>query len=267
MDERGAGSWAGCLALCALLLAAGLVACRSPDDATWERVHETAVLRVGMDASFPPFESVEADGSLVGFDVDLARELSRRLGVEPEFVANLPYDGLYDALMARRVDVVISAVVINPARTADFAYSTSYFDAGEVLVVREGDRSIRSVADLEARDLAVVFGTPGDQEARGWARRSETLSVLPYAAPEEALLALHAGDVDAAVVDHVSVLEARGTGYSLTVAGEFVVEVPYAVVTREDSQRLLREINGALAALDDDGTLDRLAASWFGGRR
>ena len=80
-------------AICHLSLVICLAACAHPDD-TWDRVREAGVLRVGMDASFPPFEMIAADGTLVGFDVDLARELGRRLGVEVQFVANLPYDGL-----------------------------------------------------------------------------------------------------------------------------------------------------------------------------
>ena len=261
MFQRGTGHFA----LVALLLVTMLGACFAPNDVTWEQVRVSGVLRVGMDASFPPFESVASDGSLIGFDVALARELSRRLGVEPQFVANLPYDGLYDALTARRVDAVISALVVNPARTADFTYSHAYFDAGEVLVLRNGDRAIRSVADLDRHDLGVVLGTMGDQEARRWARRSEALSILPYPTPREALQAVNDGEVDAAVVDRVSALEAMGAGYPVTVVGEPIVEAPYAVAMRKDSQRLLRQINSALTAMEADGTLDRLIANWLKG--
>ncbi|MFN3761678.1 MAG: transporter substrate-binding domain-containing protein, partial [Anaerolineae bacterium] len=63
-----------------------------------------------MDASYPPFESIDGEGNLVGLDVDLGRELAARLGVEAHFVANLSYDGLYDALTADQVDVLISAL-------------------------------------------------------------------------------------------------------------------------------------------------------------
>jgi cystine transport system substrate-binding protein len=141
------GRWS--FVICHLSFITCLAACARPDDA-WDRVCATGILRVGMDASFPPFETIAADGTLVGFDVDLAQELGQRLGpalsgaegIEVQFVANLPYDGLYDALAVDRVDVVISALVVNPARVADFAYSTSYFDAGQVLVVQERpDRS------------------------------------------------------------------------------------------------------------------------------
>lgn len=255
----------GCLALLIFLIALGLAACFSPYDPTWERVQETRVLRVGMDASFPPFEAIAADGSLVGFDVELAREISQRLGVEPRFIPNLPYDGLYDALTVGRVDVVISALVINPARTADFAYSSSYFDAGHVLVVRKGDQAIRSMGDLSNHSLAVVLGTPGDREARERARRSRDLVVVQYRTPARTLDAVRAGEVDGALVDHVSALQAIGAGSPLAIVGEPVVEVPYAVAMRDDSQRLLGAINGALKKMKDDGTFDRLVTEWLKG--
>lgn len=251
------------LVLLAFLIMLGLVACFSPYDATWERVQETQILRVGMDVSFPPFEAVAADGSLVGFDVDLAHEISQRLEVEPHFVANLPYDGLYDALTAGRVDVVISALVVNPAYMADFAYSSPYFDAGYVLVAHQGEPAIRSVGDLSNRSLAVVLGTPGDREARERVRRASDLVAVQYETPAHALEAVKMGETDAALVDHVSALQAIGARSPLTIVGEPVVEVPYAVAMRDDSQRLLREINNALRSMEDDGTLDRLVTRWL----
>ncbi len=260
---------------CSLLIV--LSACARPDTA-WDRVRESGILRVGMDASFPPFETIAADGTLIGFDVDLARELGRRLGVEVQFVANLPYDGLYDALAVGRVDVVMSALVVNPARMADFAYSTPYFDAGQVLVAREKPDRFRKtcqVSDMDGCTLAVEFGTQGDLEARKWARRLSDLAVVPYQTAAEALAAVAAGEADGALVDHVSALAATGKtlgvsenpkgfeGFELVIVGEPVVEEPYAVAMRHDSQRLLRAINEALAEMEADGTLEMLVAEWL----
>ena len=255
-----------------------LAACARPDDA-WDRVRETGVLRVGMDASFPPFETIAGDGALVGFDVDLARELGRRMGVEVQFVANLPYDGLYDALAVGRVGVVISALVVDPARMADFAYSTSYFDAGQVLVIRGDESEIKGMADLSQRTLAVEFGTQGDLEARKWARRLPGLTVVPYQTASEALEAVAAGEADVALVDHVSALVAMARtssreqsetcfplcGVDLVIVGRPVVEEPYAVAVHRDSRYLLRAINDALAGMEADGTLGALTMRWLEG--
>jgi ABC-type amino acid transport substrate-binding protein len=252
------------IAHCSLFIL--LVACARPDD-TWERIREVGVLRVGMDASFPPFEYVAADGTLAGFDVDLARELGRRLGVEIEFVANLPFDGLYDALEVSRVDVVISALVVNPDRMSDFCYSTHYFDAGQVLVLpptpapAEGE-SIQEMADLDGRTLAVEFGSHGDMEARKWARRLPDLTVTHYETAAEALTAVAAGEADAALVDHVSALM-EGSG--LTIVKQSVVEELYAVGVHRRSRYLLRAINDVLADMEKDGTIDGLVTEWMGG--
>jgi len=229
-----------------------------------------------MDASFPPFESISDDGTLAGLDVDLARELGRRLEVEVQFVANLPYDGLYDALTADRVDVVISALVVNPDRMADFAYSAPYFDAGQVLVQGSGGAggrcpgTIEGMADLSRCVVAVEFGARGDMEARRWTPELSDLTILPYQTAAEALGAVAAGEADAALVDHVSALMAIGetpgvseNPWGLVVIGEPVVEEPYAVAVRKESQRLLRAINEALAEMQMDGTLETLPTRWL----
>jgi polar amino acid transport system substrate-binding protein len=251
------------LALVAVALVAVLGGCFATGRATQQRLRETRELRVGMDASFPPFEAVLANGSLVGFDVDLAREVSRRLDLESQFVANLPYDGLYDALTAQRVDVVFSALVVNPARTADFAYSVPYFDAGEVLVLRSEAQGIRSVADLDGQRLAIVLGSQGDLQARKWSRRMANLVVAHHQTPVSALDAVAAGVADAALVDHVSALQDARTGSDLTVLGEPVVSAPYAAAVLRENQPLLRGINDALVAMEEDGTVDRLVAKWI----
>ena len=256
-------------AICYLSFAICLVACVPSDDAL-DRVRETGILRVGMDASFPPFEFISADGTLAGFDIDLARGLGAALsageGVEVQFIANLPYDGLYDALALDQVDVVISALVVNPARMADFAY-VSYFDAGQVLVVRSGETGIGAMADLSGRALAVEFGTRGDQEARKWTRRVLDLGVVPYQTAAEAMAALRAGEVDAALVDHVSALAEGVAEGGLTIVGEAVVSEPYAVAVRKDDRRLLRAIDEALAGMEADGTMDALMVKWLKGNQ
>ena len=259
--------------LLALLLVALVGAGCGGADRVWSRVWETGVLRVGMDASFPPFEAVDAEGNLVGFDVELAREIAARLGaaadgdggdgVQVEFVANLPYDGLYDALTAGRVDAVISALYLDPARTADFAYSRPYFDAGQVLVVGARGEDITGVADLAGRTLAVEFGSQGDVEARTWTGRLGGLVVVPCESAREALASVGAAEADAALVDHLSALQWIGAGADARIVGDPVTDEPYAVAVRRDSWQLLQAIESALEAMEADGTMDRLRQHWL----
>jgi ABC-type amino acid transport substrate-binding protein len=166
--------------------ASAAVACRR-DGATWERIQETGVLRVGLDPTFPPFET--ADGvPLQGLDVDLAEAIAADLGLTVEFVY-FGYDGLYDALATQQVDVLISALVITIERTRDFAYSDPYFNAGEILIV-PADSPVREMADLANRSLAVELGAQGHVEATIWERRLTDLTILPYNTPDEAITAV-----------------------------------------------------------------------------
>jgi ABC-type amino acid transport substrate-binding protein len=247
------------LGLAACLLTPACVA----RDSTWERIGQSGSIRVGMDASMPPFASVSSNGTVVGFEVDLVRELGKRMGVGVEFVANLPFDGLYDALLARRVDVVTSALSVNPARSADFAYSTPYFDGGQVAITRE-PADIRSFDDLIGASVAVELGTIGDERLRHMADDLPGVEVLQYEGPFEAIGAVLCGDVDVALVDHVSALRgiARlGEGHVSHLA---VVPQPYAVVMLRQSRTLLEATNDALASLERDGTLESLVDKWLG---
>lgn len=256
------------LLICSLFIATSLIAlssCTGSADA-WSRVQETSVLRVGMDASFPPFEYVDETGVLTGFDVELAREIAARMGggtpFEVQFVANFPYDGLYDALSVEQIDVAISALYVDAGRMADFAYSASYFNAGQVLVA--GDEQLAAVEDLAGRTLAVEFGGAGDIVARAWQRRLPDLEVLPCSTADAALGQVVAGAADAALVDQLSALAAIGAGRNLVVVGSSVTDEPYAVAVRRQDRALLRAIDEALATMAADGTLAALQQRWFG---
>jgi polar amino acid transport system substrate-binding protein len=128
----------GLIVLLLVIVAVGLLLRAREDDGTLARVQATGELRVGLDASFPPFETLDAGGNIVGLDADLARAIATALGAEPVFV-NVGFDGLYDALQIGRIDVVISGLPYDPRRTQDVNYSQPYFNAGQVLVVRPDD--------------------------------------------------------------------------------------------------------------------------------
>src|SRR5260221_12311748 len=121
---------AGIVAL-ALLAVAGLVLRRltQPPDLAWQRIQAEKVFTVATDASYPPFSSVDANGDLFGFDVDLADEIGRRWGVTVTY-ENITYDALLGALVAGRDDAVVSAFVPQPDRSPHVAYSGAYFTSG-----------------------------------------------------------------------------------------------------------------------------------------
>jgi ABC-type amino acid transport substrate-binding protein len=100
-----------------------------------ERVRASGRLRVGIDATYPPFGIAEG-GEFSGFDVDIARAVARELGVDAELI-NASFDGVFPALQIGSFDVVISAVTITPERAATILFSDPYIAAGQQIVVRD----------------------------------------------------------------------------------------------------------------------------------
>jgi len=240
----------GWLAL--LLFSLGLTGCFARADPL-ARIQEAGLLRVALDPSFPPFEFVDETNQSSGLDVDLARALAEQLGVEAHFVTTT-YDGLYDALIVGRADVIISALYPDPTRTRDFVFSTPYFNAGEMLVA-PSDAGIAGPADLAGRRVAVVFGADGHMAALEW---EATLAIYQSAA--EALAALAAGEVEAAVVDGVT---ARAAAKSAPLFTLLVTDEPYVIAARREDAALIDRFDAILDTLRGDGTLEALLDRWI----
>jgi ABC-type amino acid transport substrate-binding protein len=253
------------IVLAVLTIATGLWLTLTPGepgkDETWERIQSEGLMRIAMDASYPPFEFFDEGGNLVGYDVDLAREIGQRFGVDVEFVI-ISFDGLYDALRVERVDLILSALPFDLRLTEDVVYSHSYFNAGQMLVVSEAEDGIAAVDDLGGKRVGVEWGSMGDVEARQLLRRME-FELFPYAAPQEALTALREGEVDAAITDAVSAYQFSRDEGGVKIVGPPVTDDPYVVATRLGSFVLQERLNEAILDLSASGFLDGLRLRWF----
>lgn len=244
-----------------LLLLIGLAACNGRST-SWPRIQEAGVLRVGLDPTYPPFE-VDSSGELSGLDVDLARAIGADLGLEVAF-SYFGYDGLYDALATGQVDALLSALVVDPARTRDFAYSEPYFNAGQMLIVPAGETAVAAMTDLANHTLAVELGAQSHVEALAWSRKLAGLTVQPYTTPEEALTAVSDGRADAALMDGVNGRLLLQAHPNLRHTGEPITVEPYAFVTRIEDGDLLDQLNASLSRIQASGELAAITARWLG---
>ncbi len=250
------------------LLAVGLVARQltQPPDAAWQRLLSQKVLMVATDASYPPFSSLDANGNLFGFDVDLADEIGRRLGVQVAY-DNITYDALLDTLIAGRDEAVVSAFVPQPERTRQVAYTRAYFTSGTVVAVRQADGqrfSSDPVGWASGKTLAVEYGADGDALARQWATRASGVIVLRKETADDALLAVEQRQADGAVVDAISAYAFMMAHPDLELAGPIINPESYVLAVSIKSPELLRQLQRTLDAMQADGTLPGLKEKWFG---
>ncbi|MBN1991461.1 MAG: transporter substrate-binding domain-containing protein [Anaerolineae bacterium] len=255
----------GAFILIGLTLLLGFIVWRlypSGDDGALAEIQRRGTLRVGLDASFPPFEMINETGQIVGLDVDLAQVIAADLGVEAEFV-NIGFDGLYDALLARRVDIIISGLPYDPRWTQDVAYTHNYFNAGQVLVTCANNNAVNTVEDLKGRTIAIEWGSQADMEARQLAREVEGITLLRQESAAAALTALFGGQADAAIVDAVSGVSAFSRGLKIVA---YLTDEWYAAAVPIKSQALLEAVNETLIRLDESGRMAEMQAQWLHGQ-
>lgn len=234
---------------------------RKPDEA-WARVRSSGVIRFATEASYHPFEGVGSDGVFYGLDIDIAREIARRIGARAEFV-NAGMDALYDVLRVGQADVSISALPVDPARTGQWAYSRPYFDAGLVLIVQAGDEPQLEIEGLQGQTAAVALGSDGDAWLRKRQREGTQVTALRLDSNQEALRAVGSGRADAAIVDGVTARQHLFTRFpDLRIAAQLTSE-PYAIAVWGGSTELLAAIDGALSDMQTDGSLARIVDAWM----
>ncbi len=234
-------------------------------DATWEQMQQRGTWRVGMDPSFPPFESLDESGTPIGYDVELAERLAQQWGLEAEIVA-IGFDSLVDALQAGKIDSVVSALPLDPRLTKDIAYSEPYFEAGVRLAVAEGS-NIEDVDDLVDKTIAVEWGSAGDMVGRRIMRDGIDAKLAKYPTPQEAVDGMLLDDsVDALLIDNVTLRTAQGTGAALRAVGPALESDPYVVAMPLRAGELQKNVAEAMAILREEGVLDELESNWFGGR-
>ena len=129
------------------------------------------VIVIGLDDEFAPMGFRNEKNEIVGFDVDLAKEAAKRLGVEFEFKP-IAWDKKAEELQVRNIDIIWNGFDITPERMEHILYSKPYMDNRQILLVRKGDRhNIRSIYDIEGK----VVGTQAGSTAEGYVEQDDAL--------------------------------------------------------------------------------------------
>jgi polar amino acid transport system substrate-binding protein len=217
-------------------------------------------MRVGVDASYPPF-AVATATDIFGIDIDLAQAIGEELEIPVRFV-NLGYDGLYDALRTDQVDVLISALLVDPARRGAVIYSPPYYNAGLVLI-SDANSAVGNMRDLPGHRLGVEFGSQAQTEAGRWLRRVLSFDILPYELPQYALDAARLGAADAALADSITASFYLQEHQDWNARQTQVTNVPFAIATRSDRPDRAAAINDALERLSNDGSLAEIIARYL----
>ena len=239
-------------AAAALLAAISIVGCSS-DSA------DSDTLRVGTEGTYSPFSYQGTDGTLTGYDVEVAQAVGAKLGKKVEFVQT-PWDAIFAGLEARRFDLVANQVTINDERRAKYDLSEPYTVSEGVIVTRADDTTITSLTDLRGKTTAQSATSNWAQVARDAGANVEAVEGFV-----QAIQLLKDRRVDATVNDTLAVGEyqRQNNDAGIKVAGTTGDTSEQAFAARKDSG-LIPEVNRALDELRTDGTLKGISEKYFG---
>ena len=222
-------------------------------------------VKIGTNAEYPPFESVDDKGAIVGFDIDLVTAIGKAGGFTPQFT-NTRWDGIFVALASGEFDAVSSAVTITDERKKTMSFSDPYFNAGQTIAVKKGS-AIAKPEDLAGKKVGVQLGTTGDLWISGKADAGEIkATVVRYDEITLAFQALGNGDIDAIVNDaptSADIIKANPE-LDVTLVGQPFTDEFYGIAVRNERADLLKAINDGLAKIKASGEYDQIYTKWFG---
>lgn len=232
-----------------------------PAQSALERVRKSGELRIGTDATYPPFEQAES-GRYEGFDIDLGNAIARELGVRATLIESR-FDGIFPALQNGTFDIVMSAVTITPERSHALLFTDPYIEAGQMIAVQRETSGVENPEDLRGRRAGVQLNTTAQYDFE----KREGVEVVKYNTIDLALLDLRNKRIDAVICDAPVLLWMlnRNQGFSeLKVVGRQFTDEKLGIALGPRSDDLRRAINAALFRLHDTGEYNRIHQKWFG---
>lgn len=222
------------------------------------------VLRVGVDDSYPPMEYKDDSGNLVGFDVDMTKEIAKRLGKKAEFVST-QFDGLFQALNTGKYDTIISAMSMTDEREQTFEFTRPYIANAQMIVVKPKDNSIKKAEDLSGKKVGCQISSTANDSA-DYLQQKEGIkfTLSTYDQIIQPFQDMKAGRLDAIIVDEVvgqyyiaqSPKEYKAAAVKLT-------NEPIGACFKKGNTVLRDEVQQAIDSMSADGTMKKLSEKWF----
>ena len=220
---------------------------------------------VGFDQDFPPMGFVGEDGEYTGFDLELAKEVADRLGLEfvPQPIA---WDAKDMELSSGTIDCIWNGFTMN-GREDDYTWSTPYMDNSQVFVVA-ADSGISTLADLAGKVVEVQTDSSAEAALKDNAELSATFGTL-QTTPDynAAFMDLEMGAVDAIAMDVIVAgyqIEQRGESDKYTILDETLSSEEYGIGFKKGNEELRDKVQGALDEMAADGTMAEISEKWFG---
>lgn len=231
-------------------------------DGKWDKV------RIGVEGAYPPFSWVDPDGSLKGFDIDIAMALCDEIKAKCELVTQ-DWDGIIPALLAKKYDAIIASMSITEERKKKVDFTDRYYNSPAKFVRRKGSGIEITKEGLKGKSVAVQRATTHDSYIT--AVYGDTVDIKRYGTQDEAYLDAVAGRVDLLLADSVAMDDGflkTDQGKDFEFVGPDLSDPKYfgegaGIAVRQDDDDLRKKLNAAIGAILTNGKYDAIAKKYF----
>ena len=231
-------------------------------DNSLEYIKSKGTFVLGLDDSFPPFGYRNEKNEIVGFDIDVAREVCKRLGVEL-VLQPIDWDAKETELATKQIDCIWNGFTVTEERKKALTFSESYVNNAQAVVVMNKS-SYKTLADLAGKTIGIQGGSSAADAIDETASFKNSIKgVVEFNDNLMAIMDLEIGGCDAVVMDLLVAIEVAKTK-DIRILDEVLAEEQYAVGFRLGEIKLADAVNEQMKAMAADGTMAQIAVKWLG---
>ncbi len=237
-------------------------------DTSLEDIKEKGYFVLGLDATFAPMGFTDENGEIVGFDIDLAKAVAQKLGVEVK-LQPIDWDSKSMELSSGNIDVIWNGFSISEERKKEVLFTDPYLTTGQVIIVT-ADSPIATKADLAGKKVALQDGSTSEEALKADTATYESIgddNISRFKENSQVLMELQAGRADAAVIDEIFVryyLAQEKMLDKFNVLDERFASEDYGVGGRLGEESFINAINDAINECKEEGVASEYAIKWFG---
>ncbi|PID76930.1 MAG: nickel transporter [Deltaproteobacteria bacterium] len=245
-----------------LITALSVLAACSASARDWKKI------RIGVEGAYPPFSYVKPDGSLAGFDIDIARALGKAMDAEIVLVPQ-DWDGMIPALMARKYDAIIASMSITEERKKKVSFSNKYYQTPAKFVCKKGFLPEFSKEAVKGKTVGVQKATIHDRYLTD--NYGDSVKIKRYSSLDEAYLDLTAGRVDLLMADSAALSDGllkRPEGADFQFIGPDLIDSKWfgegvGIAMRKKDTDLVAKMNKAIETIRNNGEYKKIQDKYF----
>ena len=225
------------------------------EESAWDRIQKNGTVLTGNSPDYPPFETIDDNGKVVGFDIDLIDAIVAEMGFKTE-IRKMGFDSIIIAVKNGQVDIGMSSFSVTEERKNAVDFTIPYFISGQVLIAR-ADSKFQSAADLKGKVVASGIGTTGEEAAM----KMEGVTYKGLDDYTTAVMMLKNGAVDGVVMD-IAIADGYVEKAGFVRVGDPLTYEETAIIVKKGNPSLVKALNAAIEKVKASGQLDTLRKKW-----